>query len=32
MNFSMPLPWPEDSDLGRRKGSRSMAEVEEGMV
>ena len=27
-----PLPLPEDSDLGRRKGSKSMPDVEEGIV
>jgi len=28
----LPLPLPDDSDLGRRKGSKSMPEVEEGIV
>ena len=28
----LPLPLPDDSDLGRRKGSKSIPEVEEGIV
>ena len=32
MPLLLPLPLPDDSDLGRRKGSKSMPEVEEGIV
>ena len=32
MPLLLPLPLPDDSDLGRRKGSKSIPEVEEGIV